>query len=120
MASQGLYFTDLALSEIMKEDFIVCYRYATHYKVAQDSISYRLLFPPISLSCCRCRIGSFPLFPASEFNLTHGCRKSTKYKRVFSDVDDRDRIFAPVLACHHPRLPYSSFTFILTSLMIYT
>lgn len=119
MASQGLYFTDLALSQILKADFIVCYRYATHYKVAEDSISYRLLCSP-SLSRCRCRIGSFPLFPASDFNLTHGCRKSTKYKRVFFDVGDRDTILAPVLACHHPRLAFSSFTFILTSIIIYS
>jgi hypothetical protein len=34
----------------MKEDFIVCYRYATHYKVAEDSIPYRLLSPlPLSV-----------------------------------------------------------------------
>ena len=117
VVSQGLYFTDLALSQIMKEYFTVCCRYPTHYKVAEDSISYRLLSSP-SVSCCRWRIGSFPLIPASDFNLTHGCRKSTKYKRVFSDVGDRDRILAPVLACHHPRLPFSSFTFILTSIMI--
>jgi hypothetical protein len=117
--SRSLHCTDLFLSQIMKEDFIVCYQYATHYKLAEDSISYRLLASP-SLSCYLCRIGSFLLFPASDFNLTHGCQESTKFKRVFSDVEDRDGILAPVLACHHPRLTFCSFTFILTSIMIYT